>query len=409
LFKQTKLVCLSPHLREGAGGHFYQYHKSLYLEFSQNFDTTYVGLDSQPTPPNNAWFLTLLPESLEKPVPRVTASKLLQIIERATGTNSPKCIFYVFEGSLYWLLLGLKIIFRKPESVIVINQFKSAKAIRRLTGNYKFFWSFIYQKVLEAGRGRILISADNQKFFRKLCEIFPNEYVKYIPIIPSLPQDFHVKKNRKRILIVVRGKKGRNLLRDLAPSLAGIDDIIVHGLGREDLDAFGLSHVSISGGNLDSIEYSDSYKEMDKCLFLYDNPDFEYQSSARFVDSHFAGVPVMVSKKNAMAHEFEGCTLVSTFEDGNISTIIDFFEHKAHRSVHYCQNEINRATLELSTIQVASLNYSCGLLAIPIITKFLVSVVLSFQYFISFCTLGGTINPKAIKDKVRRFLESWSL
>ena len=406
---QIKLVCLSPYLSDYAAGHFYEYHRSLFLALSQEFDIAYVGSDFRAAKLDSDWYMPLFPKSLGKPIPRVTTRKLNQILEDVPAMHDSTSIYYVYEGSFYWLILGLKIVLRKPGSIFVINLFKSDRSVKRLTGRNNFFWRFAYSKVLQAGNGKILVSADNQKFFSKLNKILPQGYVWYLPLTPSLPRELKNIASGSKILIVIRGAKSRDMLQTLAPHLIAIENLFVHGLGRSDLDSMGLSHVSISVGNLNSAEYHKGYTELARCLFLYDISDFEYQSSARFIDCHYAGVPIMVSRDFSMAQEFHNCTLVHAFDDNAISAILSFIKSAASMKEHGCEDSSNRFLHQWSMIRHRISLDSQNSLRLSFPRKLLISTIASYQFVLSFCTLGGTINFLAIADEFRKFRKSNSV
>jgi hypothetical protein len=169
----------------------------------------------------------------------------------------------------------------------------------------------------------------------------------------------------------------------------------------------GLSHVSISAGNLSSEEYSRSYTELSRCIFLYDISDFEYQSSARFIDCHYAGVPVMVSKKFSMVDEYNNCTLINTFDDDGISAILSFIKSSDLLAGHDCQNQSNSFELQWSKIRNRMSCDPNGLLRPSFPIDFTISIVVLCQYLLSFCTVGGTLNFATIKDKFRGFFNRY--
>jgi hypothetical protein len=400
-YSKTNIVCLSAHLRIGANGHFHEYHRALNACLSKIHRTVYIGLEAELLDNESIWYLPLIPKSLGKPRPRITISRLKNVIDEVEEVVDGSSVYYIFEGSLYWLLLTLKIASQKKSSIFIVNQFNAKQTIARLTGRYKAAWLQAYKIILVAGKGRLMLSADNYKYYSRLRELLSDEFVKYLPITPSIPPDFDFRKNGKESLILVRGVAGYKLLRQLAPMLEHNDNIKVHGLGRKDLDGMGLKKVSISKGNLDSLSYFKSYENMTSSVFLYDPEFFAFQSSARFIDSHFGGIPVLVPKESSMAIEFKNCHLVSTFDYSDPTPIVDFLNNHNHKSICNCDDTRNGFIKEFKTIILASEDNFDARVQLNNSTRCLLTSVVCSLNFLSYCTLGGTLNILSVIDRVK--------
>jgi len=397
---KIKVVCLSAHLRAGAQGHFHQYHKSLHNLLDKHFDVVYFGGEDPHQNPKQNWFSPVLPKSLSKPSPRVSSYWLKNFLNKTTKITTEPCLFYIYEGSIYWLMLALKILQKNSSCVIVVNLFNSRKTVDRLTGRNREIWIGLYKWILGEGNGRILLAADNQKYFSMLSQMFSEIYVKYIPVIPSLTLDVKLSKSPSETIILVRGEYGKKILRIIAPHIKNSPNICVHGLDRRTLDEIGLVQAKVSTGGLKESEYKEKYNDYSRCVFLYDLSDFEYQSSGRFVDAHFAGLPTLVPASTAMAEEFPDCSLVVRFNEDNYVSIVDFIRNPPPLLKHSCDSLLLKVKDEFESIDHNSRSIADKSLETSRPKRLIPFLVINLMNVWSWLTMGGTLNLLALLDRL---------
>jgi hypothetical protein len=404
---KIKVVCLSAHLREGAKGHLHQYHKSLHNLLDKHFDVVYFGGEDTHQNSKQNWFSPVLPKSLSKPSPRVSSFWLKGFLKKTTRITTGPCLFYIYEGSIYWLILALKILQKNSSCVIVVNLFNSRKTVDRLTGRDREIWIRLYKWILGEGNGRILLAADNQKFFSKLLQIFPDMFVNYIPVIPSLTLETKLIGNPSDTIILIRGEYGKKILRIIAPHIKNSPGISVHGLDRGTLNEIGLIEAKVSTGGLKEREYKDKYNEYSSCVFLYDISDFEYQSSGRFVDAHFAGIPTLVPASTAMAEEFPDCSLVVRFNEDNYISIVDFIRNPPPLLKHSCDSLLLKVKDEFESIVHNSRSIADESLETSRPKRLSAFLIMNLMNVWSWLTMGGTLNLLALLDRLGKIRKNF--
>jgi hypothetical protein len=398
---KIKVVCLSANLREGANGHFYQYHKSLHGFLDKHFDVVYIGGEDSHQNQELNWFFPILPKSLSKPAPRISNSWMTSFINKSQSIWTGPSLFYIYEGSIYWLILALKIVQKKGSTVFLVNQFNSRKTVNRLTGKNRIIWLGLYKWIIQESKGRVLLAVDNQKYFTQLSQIFPEGFVKYIPIVPTLPLDVALKKNPLETVILIRGDYGKRILRSIVPQIMNSTQISVHGIEQKTLNKIGLTKATVSTGGLTYDDYKEKYSQYAKCVFLYDPSDFAYQSSGRFVDAHFAGIPILVPAVTAMAEEFPECSQIVRFDENDFDSVVDFICNPTPPVEHSC-NVLSlgvRGGLE-SAISDSQLIIN-GYLEFSRLKQFFVFLLFNLMNLRSWLTRGGTLNIPALLDKLR--------
>jgi hypothetical protein len=288
---------------------------------------------------------------------------------------------------------------KNDSAFFLINLFNSRKTMSRLSGKNRLIWLKIYNWILKEAKGRVLVAADNLKYFRTLTQIFPEGSVRYIPLVPSLPLDETIKGSASETLIVVRGEYGERILKSIAPHIEEIAQLSVHGLDKMRLIEIGLMKASVSTGNLTHSDYIDKYSQYAKCVFLYDPSDFAYQSSGRFVDAHFAGVPILIPGTTAMAEEFPDCPLIQIFYEDSLASIIDFVKEQYLPEKHSCEVYPAEVKIQIEELLTSTKSSLFKPLDPAILARLSVSLLLISMNFL---TAGGTVNRLSVIDKLRK-------
>jgi hypothetical protein len=330
--EQPHVVGLSPFLTTYAQGHHLPYHLRAYELLSEVTQTAYVGQEDSVE--SKKWFSPKFPRKMSKPKPSIKQKKFNTILK---SVSSARTSFFIYEGSLYWIILAIRYMQGNINSTFIVNLFDSKVTTLRLTGTFRIFWIAFYKFIIKYSRGRLILSADNKKYFKVIKSALGENGTAYLPLFPSVKAigKPNLVKNEK-ILISIRGPEGKKFLRKLAPLIRSSNQIIVHGLSREYVNEIGLPLAQISAQVPDFADYVQSSLQLSKCVLLYETGSYANQSSGRLIDFHEMGIKTIVPEGNALAEEFEKCPLIENFSYLDASKVGSFINDKQSQVKQIC-------------------------------------------------------------------------
>lgn len=218
---RVEIIGLSPNLHMHAIGHYLPFHYRFFQVLKGFLPVQYWGSDLEGNDSSN-WFQGLLPRNLSRPIPTLRWSELKGIHEKGIHKDEVRRTFFVYEGSLFWAMFANRFVQRKLNGTFLVNLFNSRVTAKRLSKPIVgAIWKSVYRTLLEYEPGRLIFTYDNSRYGSLLKEKLGSNFIRPLTLFPSInisDEDYSLPTG-DQILIVVRGREGREILAQIAPKI----------------------------------------------------------------------------------------------------------------------------------------------------------------------------------------------
>lgn len=261
-----------------------------------NIDLEYLGLVNTY---KTDWITQVLPDSVLRKFPYFSFLSFIKLVKLIRREKAALNIFYIFEGSLFWVFLLTTISMFVPNTVVICNLFSSSRYNARLFRNetIRFFYLLAF-KLIQKNK-RAVVTFDTQLMTNKFNRLSGFNLIRF-PVPSSFPfkrQDVISTKTHQRVLINLRSFPLEKLHFLLQNSCKKCTFVFPRGPLASvplSLDFGKYANAEFDENVVPVSEYQNYIDSFDYMVFLYE-PSID--ASGRILDSITRGVPTCIPRQ----------------------------------------------------------------------------------------------------------------